>query len=472
MAVARGLYLMAGTALLVASCATYTPRPLVPQESASALEARTLDDPRLRQFISNANPAAAEAATGSWDLTALTLAALYYHPDIEVARAKLVTSRAAVITAGQRPNPSLSITPTKHTTILDPSAWTVGIVVDVLLETFGRRGYRIAWAEGLAEAARDDLATASWQVRGGVRSALLALWAAETRLELTERRRALQEQLVGLLERRLVQGAASALDVTRERINFDQISLAVEDANRQAAEARVSLAMAIGVPARALDGVNLSLKGFDAPASPPDDVADLRREALLGRTDVRALLAEYEASQSALQLEVARQYPNIALGPGYTYDQGDNQYTLGLSTELPIFNQNQGPIAEAEARRREAGARFTALQARIIGEIDRATALYHAATRTLATADGLRSAEDRHSQQVERSFRAGEADRPTLLGAQIELAAIELSRFDAVVQQRQALGLLEDGLKHPLFDPTAALFMPKSGPHRQTEPTL
>ena len=465
----RDLLLLAGTASLLAGCATYTPQPIIPAETAAQLEARTLDAPRLRQFISSVDRAAAGTATGTWDLTALTLAALYYHPDLEIARAKMAAARAAVVTAGQRPNPTLSITPTKHTTILEPSAWTVGLVVDVVIETFGRRGHRIAQAQGLAEAARDDLATASWQVRGRVRSALLALWAADTRLELTQRRRNLQEQLVDLLERRFTEGAVSALDLTRERINLDQISLAAEDASRQAADARARLATAIGVPSRALEGVDLSLKAFDTPAAPPGDITALRRAALLGRTDVQSVLAEYEAAQAGLQLEVARQYPNVVLGPGYTYDQGDNQYTLGLSAELPIFHQNQGPIAEAEARRRETAARFTALQARIIGELDRATALYGAASRSLATADALRTREDRRRAQVERSFREGEVDRPTLVTAEVELAAIELSRLDVVVQQRQALELLEDALQRPLFDPDAALFMPRGSAQLRTE---
>ena len=37
--------------------------------------------------------------------------------------------------------------------------------------------------------------------------------------------------------------------------------------------------------------------------------------------------------------------------------------------------------------------------------------------------------------------------------AELEGAAIRLSRFDAVVEQRQALGAVEDALQQPLFDP-------------------
>ncbi|HEX6841271.1 MAG TPA: TolC family protein, partial [Stellaceae bacterium] len=346
-----------------------------------------------------------------------------------------------------------------------PSPWTVGGAVDIVLETFGRRRHRTDEAMDLAEAAKQDLAGVAWGVRGRVRSALQALWAAETRQRLLERRLALQEQLVGLLERRLAAGQAAALDVTRERLILNQTRLAQDGARRQIAEARADLASAIGVPEHVLADTAFSFARFDQPATLPSDaaIAALRRQALQSRNDLRALLAEYEAAQAALQLEIARQYPDVTLGPGYTYDQGDNEITLGIAVKLPILNQNQGPIAEAVARRREAAARFTELQARVMGDIDRAAAAYGGATQTLATADTLEAGEEHRQEEVERSFRAGAVDRPSLLEAQIEHSVTELSRFDVLVQQRDALAQLEDALQQPLFDPATASFPPAPG---------
>ena len=54
----------------------------------------------------------------------------------------------------------------------------------------------------------------------------------------------------------------------------------------------------------------------------------------MNRADVRGALAEYAASQSALQLEIANQYPDLHLGPGYgwnTGNAGDNKWSLGVS---------------------------------------------------------------------------------------------------------------------------------------------
>ena len=107
------------------------------------------------------------------------------------------------------------------------------------------------------------------------------------------------------------------------------------------------------MPTRALDGVKFSfaaLNQFPRELTRPE----VRRQALLNRADVRGALAEYAASQSALQLEIANQYPDLHLGPGYAWNTGnagDNEWELGLTVTLPVLNHNQGPVAEAEAKR-------------------------------------------------------------------------------------------------------------------------
>lgn len=445
-------------ATLVAGCASYTAKPIVPSNTAAALERRTLDEPALAQFIEAALPdRTAGGGFSNWDLSTLTLAALYFHPEMEVSRAKLALARAGVKTAGQIPNPTLTLSPGQYPAMVDAlSPWTVGFLVSFVLEIGGKREKRVELARNLVEAARQDIATAAWQVRGGVRSALLDLWAAEERLRLVERRQTVQAQVVTLLEGRFVAGEMSALDVARERINLSQARLSLRDTERQAAEARARLASTLGVPVRAIESVKLSLAAFDRPAETPDinDLAtgSLRRKALQERTDVLGLLAEYEAAQSGLRLEVAKQFPNISLGPGYTYDQGFDLYTFGLSVDLPIFNQNQGPISEAEARRKEAAARFIALQAKIIGDIDRAIASYRGGTRAVATADTLVQSQIRRRQQMARAFGLGEVDRLAVLTTDLEQAVIDLARFEAIAQLREALALIEDSLQHSMFD--------------------
>jgi cobalt-zinc-cadmium efflux system outer membrane protein len=192
---------------LVAGCAEYRPEPISATAEAASLEERTLKTPRLQEFIGIALPSRRKSAPAStWDLAKLTLAALYYHPDLDIARAKLLSTRAGIVTAAQIPNPTVSASAVYNATVTTPTPWTVGQVINFLIETMGKREYRTAQAQNLAEAARDDLATATWwHVRGQVRTALLNLWASERRLALINRRLSLQQQLVDLLQRRFAE---------------------------------------------------------------------------------------------------------------------------------------------------------------------------------------------------------------------------------------------------------------------------
>lgn len=445
-------------------CASYKPAPISPAENARSLENRSLDNPRLRHFIaaelggeSKADPAP------SWNLSTLTLAAIYYHPDIEIAHAKLAVAQAGIVTARQHPNPPFSLANVFGTaavaTAAPPAgvaAITIGPVIDFLIETFGKREKRTAQAQHLADAARWDLATAGWQVRGRVRTALLDLWAARQRLVLSRRQLAMQDELLGLLEERFGVGEASSVDVMLARVGKTQITLAIRGLEQSEAVARAQLATALGIPVRALGGTGLSLAEFNKPPPLPAsvDTGQLRQEALTKRTDIQASLQQYEAAQSALQLQTANQFPNVIVSPGYNYDFGINKYMLGLGVDsLPIFHQNQGLIAQALGRRQQAAASFDALQAHIIGQIDQAAAAYRAATRSVATGDALLADDQRRGTMIERQFQVGQVDRVALVTTRLSVAATELARLDAVARQRQAIGDLEDALQQPLFDP-------------------
>jgi cobalt-zinc-cadmium efflux system outer membrane protein len=455
-------------AMLCAGCTAYRPAPLSAVRNAQAIQARSLDDPRLWTFVAAARAGAPlpadrgvddDAATDAqvrrnWDLATLTLAALYFHPDLDLARADLAEARAGIRTARQVPNPSLSFEDLSYTPGAPPgTAWTIAPVINFMIETVGKREKRTAEATAMLQAARGELRSASWRVRAGVRDALIDLWAAQRRQDLLQARLDAQGQLVILLERGLAAGETSGLELARERAERNRINLAARDAERAAVAARSQLAASIGIPLQALDGARLSFDAFEKPAQPEAAVADsdLRQEALTRRSDVQTLLADYAAAEAALALEVANQYPNLTLSPGYEWDAGRHRYMLLPAVDLPLFNQNQGPIAQARARREQAAARFTALQTQIIDSLDGATALYRATNQTLATADSLLNGEQDRERQTLRMFEAGEIDRPTLLSMQLERIAAEQSQLDVTVQQRQALAAVEDALQHPFF---------------------
>ena len=458
---------LALVALLSSGCVRYHPRPISAGRSLDDFEARGLNSTELKEFF-QAREAARTWPLDSWDLRSLTLAAFYYHPDLDVARAQWGVAKAGIKTAGERPNPSVSglLGYNRTTPSSEVTPWIPEIVLDIPIEIAGKRGIRIREARHLSEAARLNILSVAWGVRSQLRTALLELYAARESEFLLAKQHDIQSENVRLLKLQLVAGQVSAYDITQAQISLDNSRLAALEAARQSAEARVRLADAIGIPVKALVGAKIVFDAFEYVRAdiPP---AEVRRRALVNRSDILAALSEYEASQSALELEIRKQYPDIHLGPGYQLDQTDSKWTLGLTLELPIFNRNKGPIAEAEAHRAETAALFLALQAQVISEIDSAEAACRAAVEKSKTADELLENLKKQENAAEARYGLGEISKPELLGVQLELASNALFRLDALISAQQALGQLEKAMQSPL-DIADWVFQ---APQRQSEQT-
>lgn len=454
---------------MMAGCATYRGAPIAPSEVLSSYNTRTLDNPDLKEFISkNLNHEITQWPPASWDFETLTFVAFYYHPDLDVVRAKWGVTQASIISAGARPNPTVGFVPTYNIDVINGlSPWTLGPTFDVPVETAGKRVYRINQSKHLSEAARLNIATAIWQIRSHLREALLDLYVAGQKETILKRQMTMQEENVQLLEGRLSQGEISSLSVNRAKILFNKTLLFLNDIQKQKKEAYVRLADSLGLPVSALEGVNLDFDIFKEMALSENlDLKMLRQYALLNRSDILSGLAEYEASQSALQLEIAKQYPDIHLGPGYSWDQGDNKWSLGVSVTLPVFNQNQGPIAEALARREEARAKFVALQLKVIAEIDEGLETYQGSIEKFKSAENLLTVERKQNQFLQATIKEGEIHRVTLLNSQIELDSTESAYLDNLAEAQKALGALERILQRPLMAQTPNVIIPEDNPQR------
>lgn len=451
------LWLLIGLATPGLSCASFHSKPLVPARTASAFENRRLDSPDLKTFLeANLHHPLPSWPVREWDLETLTLVAFYYHPDLEVARARVSLAEAGVVTAGGRPNPSVGFSPEAMTNaVAGVSPWTLGVTFDVPLETAGKRGHRIARAKALTEAARLELAEATWRIRSRLRAALLESLVARRELAVWRAEESLRSDALTLMEQRYAAGRVSLQELTTARANLAHTTLAVRAAEGRLADRRSAVATALGLPVTALEGLGCSWPQLDAP--PSKEILSspaIQRAGLLNRLDIHRALAEYAAVEAALRLEIAKQYPDIHLGPGYTWDQGDHKFSLGLSITLPILNQNQGSIAEAEARRKEAAARFLALQAQVIGELDQARAQYEAALRELTEANRtLIETRQRQASMVQTGV-SGMTDPLVLTELLTQRTIATRARLETLQKAQTALGALEDAIQRPLDSST------------------
>ena len=432
---------------LLAGCARFEPKPISPAQTAAELESRSLTNAALKTFLeTNLHRAFPDWPATAFDFDLLTLAAFYYHPDLAVAWAQWAVAQAGNKTAGGRPNPTLSLVPGYDTAGGLASPWFPAVSLDVPIETAGKRGKRIAAAKHLSEAARLNLATVAWKVRSDLRSSLLVFSAAQRREALLEKQISVQEKIVALLDQQIQAGAIAGSEAAAPHIALQKLRLDFAAAQSQRAEARARVAEAIGVPLGALG----DLPDGDSRAPADLTTAEIRRAALRGRTDILGALAEYAAAQANLQLEIAKQYPDVHLNPGYQFDLGENKWSLGLSFDLPILNQNQGPIAEAAARREEAAAKFNAVQFKVLAEIERAVEVFRVSEKNSATLRALAETQAKQRAAVESQFNAGALERLDWLNAQFESVNADLLQLDARAKLQAAAAALEDAVQRPL----------------------
>ncbi len=440
--------------IFAAGCKTYHPEPISPEKSAAQLEARRLDDAGLKKFLDeNSGRKRTAWPETNWDLPDLTLVAFYFHPSLAVARDQWLLAQAGLKTAGARPNPSVSAAPGYDSQIPGNfSPWLVPVTFDLPIETAGKRGKRLAEAEAASESARWNFVSAAWQIRSGVRASLLDYKTSGERARLLQEEFAAQTEIVRLLQQRFEAGEISRPELTTAQIALNQTQLSLSDARSKRAEACSRLAEALGVGEAALEASHCQFE-----LAPPNvgtlTTADARSAALRSRADILAALADYAAAEADLRLQIAKQYPDVHLGPGYAWNSGnagDNQWSLGLTLELPVLDQNQGPIAEAEARRKLAAAKFLELQAQVIGQIDRAVAGFRVAREQLQTGRELLAAQQRQQHSAEAQLARGAGDRLDLLNAQLELSNTMLAQVDNEARWQAAAGALEDALQSPL----------------------
>lgn len=427
--------------LALPACVQFKARPLAAETSSADFSGRSLNDAGLKAFL-----AENKVPGGSWSVDRLSLAAAYFHPDVALARAEADEVAAGIKTAQMRPNPVFTFMP-QYASFRAPvfTPWFLGPSLSVPIETAGKRSKRTEQALAAAEAARWRISARAWVARSRVRAAMLELHGARENIRLLETEQKLHDEAIKKLTAQMEAGDVSPFELTQARLMLNRTRLALQDAQRIAATGEARLAAAVGLPLNAIKAAKLDFSAFNRLPAPGNS----RKLALTRRADLMALLSDYAAAEAALKLELARQYPDINISPGYDYNSGQNRWQLGLNVALPL-NRNRGPIAEAEARRITAEKRFLAQQAVIKGELDIALAAYHASRAKANTAMQLAQEADAASDTTQKMVEAGNVSALELTRRQIEASAAKVALMATNIEAQTAAGALEDAMQSPL----------------------
>jgi cobalt-zinc-cadmium efflux system outer membrane protein len=410
--------------LTAADCARYHPQPVDPAAFPAAYHERRLDDSALVAYVARWTEAPRHAR---WSDRQLALAALMFRPELARARAQWRAAQAGERSAGARPQPGAQADVERAVSGGDgQSPWVVSLAGLLTVELGGKRGARVQQARARTAREESELQLTFWRVVQHTRAAALNATLAAAELEEAHRELQAVARILGLERQRFAEAALTSSELARTGAELQESRAAVATAERTLLEARARLAGLVGLPPRALDSVQVMV----SPAAGCQTIDSLGSDslgslALFRRAEVGRALAEYAGAEAALHLQVARQYPDLDLGPGFIWDLGVHRWTVALAAPGLLAVRNRAPIAEAVAVRSAAAAQIAEVQDSVLVEVGVAIAECRGARLEQAGADSQVVAARGALALAEGAYQRGETTRLDAALAQLGVSRAE-----------------------------------------------
>lgn len=444
---------------LISGCSfqQYSAKPIAIDASVEKIQQKNPTDIKFQQYLISNGYAENKLPLKQWNADDLTYCALYFHPSLDVARAKWRLAEQAEAATGAKPLPNLNgHLANSNQANGDSSPYAFGLSIDIPIETASKREIRIENAKHLTLAAKLDVAQVAWQLRHQVAQALNNFQFNQQQISLLSNEVARRAEIVAIYQKRANVGAASNVELGTAKLQLQTVSAELSAKKINALVLRSKLASNLGLPLAKVESMNFShdvdTEKFDAMQIQADLPAteNFQKNALLNRLDIRIALEQYASAEAKLKYEIAKQYPDIIFSPGYAYEFGDKIWSLGLSSLLRLIDKNKLGIAVAKQLREVEAAQFEALQNKVITEAETANAEFMLAKQTVSTQLKLRQQQQSNSQRMERKFKVGEIDRLELTFNLLEKIATDKNMTLAKFQLNMAQNQLENALQIPL----------------------
>ncbi len=268
------------------------------------------------------------------------------NPRLGKATFAIDAAQGKYVQAGLYPNPVLAVTGDELGDRTGPG----GIITAPQFTQEIVTGRKLSLSQAVAAKEVDQTTLAllreRYAVVGGVRAAFYDLYALERRI-------AVLDELVGLAGEAVKNGQTlldnkqiARLDLVQLEVELARFRSQAEAARRELPGARKRLAAVVGdprLPVRPAAGPFEEVPLYD-----PDRTLDT---VLATHPEVRSARVGVERAQAAVRRAEVEPIPNLTLSTGYTY-QGQNRsndWLVGVSAPIPVWNRNQGNVRTAKA---------------------------------------------------------------------------------------------------------------------------
>lgn len=441
-------------ALALAGCAVTSPRlePAVPVPAAwneaQAVPGATVPSEWWQSFQSR-------------ELAGLVEAALAGNPDLAAAAERVRQAEAQVRIAGASLLPTLDLTAGTsrreqrggQPRLVNEST-TATLVAAYELDLWGRLASGVTAARSGLAATDYDRETVRLTLTASVAVAYFDLLSLRGRIAIARQNLAIAERVLAVVDARVRNGAASPLDLARQRTAVLNLRAAIEPAELQERQTLAALAVLVGRPPEGFVVAAQSLAGLAVPAVAPG----LPAEVLVRRPDIAASEARLAAANANVAAARAALLPSITLTGAAGYASASLlSFGSSSATVLTIAAALAQPIFDGA--RRQATVDLNAARERELLELYRATILSSFADVESALAAAAFTANQERFQEeavrearralalAEIRYREGADDLLVVLDAQRtafttedQLAQTRLARLQASVGLYRALG--------------------------------
>ena len=369
------------------------------------------------------------------------LLAVLNDPALREEAGEMDLAQAGLLQASLLPNPSASVSYEAFLGGIGTSAWAASLTED--LKSVLTYHTRVKSAHLLLRQVNADLLWREWQVAQRARLLALALYWGHTSIDLSRR-----EAKVIDLEVRQARAAARSGALALSAL----APLLAAKAAADQSLAGLSLAQMRNWQALdALLGLEPSVRfAIAAPRLPPPPT---RLGPLLAtlpdrRPDLVALKLGYRSADEGVRTAILGQFPAFALG-GIWEDDNGNVRNAGpvANFDVPLFDRNQGQVAQARATRLALHERYQARLDQAVGavkglaaQIRRLRGELRSAQRAAAAAAALSSAARQAYAQEAIDQRALTDYETTALERELEAVALARSLGAADIVMTVELG--------------------------------
>src|SRR3981189_2216251 len=380
--------------------------------------------------------------------------------ELQAARRALEAAQANTLSAGARPNPTLSlgvgaINPSVglgagplRDKIVDSS-----IRIDQIIERGDRRELRIANARSLETASAEDFSDTFRQQRLALRAAYYDLLLTQDKVDIARETTLLFEGSLRAAELRLKAGDIARADVARLRVDALRAQNDARSAEADRRRAQLALGYLIGVEARASD-----VRATDPWPSPAVlEVAGVVDELIELRPDVRAAKSRVEGAQKARELArslrtrdltVGAQFDHYPIGTGANTNTFGSGNSYGVFMSIPLFARYhyEGEIQRSEVDYNAALEALDKVRAQARAELSRTLSDLQAAAERLRRYDEPLAVEAKKAADaVEFAYKNGAIGVMDLLDARRTLRTIQIDSVTARNDYSKALAAWEAG---------------------------